>query len=371
MLISQKTTIENQTVARNVVSIVAFCFCVIVSLGNESAIGQQLFLRDQAKISGSIVRLGDLADVVGGSLAQKSQLRSLELFPMSDGLREISAHQVREELSQMGLDLLYWRMAGANRVSIRSDNGQATDFVKSSTIQSLRSDPTGKNVSRRDSSLPVLRPSEQRTLIGNEQIRLASFQAGDNTSGNNANSNSPSPGTEDQTTDQSPNAWTVKQNLSRGQIIGLDDLQPVYIATRLPSNLVTDSRELIGMSVRSQIASSRPIVSSMVEPVLYVQRGKEVKIFSRVEGIEVSTTGRSLADGGIGQIVTVESLVGKKKFIGRVIDFQVVQITGPPQAESSQVAGTPNLAVNPRANANSRSNRNPVSGTRLPRNSLR
>jgi len=299
--------------------------------------GQEIHLLPKGNPRTAIVRLGDVAEIHGGSQQQRRALEQLELFPQSSARSWVTASEIQEELTAQGWNLLQWRVTGANRVQLSPASdlqilerrtragslGPARPLVENSRDSAGGSQPlrpvTTPLTSHR---LPTTPPSMQQTGVIQAQW-LAQATDSDNHSYPQAGPAQPSTG--------QVMVWTTSRDLSRGQILTTGDLEPLLMTRRIPNGAVTDAQQIVGMAVRQSLVAGQPIVSQMLEPVKYVQRGKEVRLVSRIGEIEVSTTARCLADGGWGQVVAVESLDRKRQYFGQVIGFQVVQVANPEQ----------------------------------------
>lgn len=319
---------------------------VFATFVSSQLVAQQIFIREQVTLDRSIIRLQDIADVVGGSLAEKSDLQSLELFPASSAHHTISSQDIAEALAASGVNLLHWRLAGSSRVEILAG--------PTSQPRSLRhrANEAYANPNSLSTKSPRLLPAQQKTRINHTELSApVSFQDNRLTPQNSATASS----------NNTIQGWALKQDLERGQIIGPQDLVPVSVSENRVNHLQGDSTQIVGMSLRQSLKSGQAITTPMLEVAKYVFRGKEVKLISRVGEIEVSTVARCQSDAGLGQIVAVESLDRQRRYIGQVIDFAVVRIVDPSLVANESTA----TQLPPQATHNAAQNR------RLPSNTLR
>lgn len=300
-----------------ILAILSFVW-VAPSLG----LADQIFLRKEAKVAGSIVRLGDVAEIVGGSLAEKSKLNKLELFPVDPQASVLTAAQIREELTLAGVDLLRWRLSGASTVALQSS-------TPSSSLPTLATRAFQANRLR---SQAPMHPAQQ---FNRHSARQVSYTAP--TQVTDLTASPVGSGVQGMETSQSPGAgeemvsgWTVRRTLDRNAQIGPMDLEPIQVPARQSRNLVTDPELLIGKVARNRLVSGQPIHENSIEEKKLVQRNKQVRIVSKVGILEVSTVGRCLADGGLGQVVPVETFEKRKPFYGTVTGYQEVTISEEP-----------------------------------------
>jgi flagella basal body P-ring formation protein FlgA len=80
----------------------------------------------------------------------------------------------------------------------------------------------------------------------------------------------------------------------------------------------------------------------MLRTPLMVHRGEIVTVYARSGGVSVRTTARVREDGGMGDLVSVESLTERKGFIARVCGIRELEVFArAAQAESAAKAPVP------------------------------
>jgi len=300
------------------------CGSVFISFLSLSVLSaQEIYLLPKASVTGGVVRLGDVAEVQGGNAAERSALQDLALRPYSPDQPALSAREIREVLLADGWNLLYWQVTGASQVTLQPTAGDGTQGRRavgpnsSANLSSRRlaATPIGTR-------FPPTPPAAQRTGIVQAQWREALLEetAPATMSGPQVATPSPARNT------PSSQVWALKQDMSRGQLITAEDLEWITLPRAAPVGAVIDREQIVGQVLRSSLPAGRPIVSQNLESIKHVQRGKEVKLLSRVGGLEVSTTARAQADGTLGQTVTIESLDRKRQYIGQVVGFNTVQV---------------------------------------------
>ncbi len=295
--------------------------------GLTSLAAQEVHLLPHAEVAGGIVRLGDVAEIQGGTAADRSALQDLALRPFSADQPTLGAREVREALLADGWNLLYWQVTGANQIQLRSATASPQ-----ATRRPLRQDASVRNsrlaVTPAGTRFPPTPPAAQRTGIVQAQWRETlldeSADAGQATSAWAAPvANTPARPARTTPTSQ---VWAFKQDMSRGQVISANDLEWITLPRSTPLGAVTDQEQIVGQVLRTSLPAGRPILSQYLEAIKHVQRGKEVKLLSRLGGIEVSTTARAQADGTLGQTITIESLDRKRQYFGQVIGFNTVEV---------------------------------------------
>src|SRR5262245_48497340 len=79
----------------------------IACFGAAACLGAEVRLRDACQSAGGVVRLGDVADVLGNNEKERTQLASLELFPAPPAgrLRYVTSRDVEQLLTLRGFSL--------------------------------------------------------------------------------------------------------------------------------------------------------------------------------------------------------------------------------------------------------------------------
>lgn len=303
---------------------------ILTFVGLWSPVGdaQEIHLFPEADVTDGIVRLGDIAEISGGSYEEREALAALELRPYAASQPVLKAQEIREEIHQAGWNLLYWRVTGASDVHFR---GRTAASLGRRQLEVHRL-PTTNAPIRMTQKLPTTHPNTQRTGVVRAQwqeLDLGAFEPVPQTlASTTAASTTAAPTTAAPVTAAPTTARVLvfKQSMHRGQIITADDLEWIDWDRRVPPGYLQDVSQAIGKVVRTPAAARQPVLLPALEEIKYVQRGKEVKLVSRVGMIEVSTVGRALSDGVMDGTVTVESLDRQRRFIGRVVGFAEVQV---------------------------------------------
>jgi flagella basal body P-ring formation protein FlgA len=101
----------------------------------------------------------------------------------------------------------------------------------------------------------------------------------------------------------------LAQRLYTDDIIGKRDIvwKSMRIS-RLDPRTVLNSEKLIGMSPRRPIVAGRPIVTTEIQPPTLVRRGKRVTILLNTAHMRLTTLGKSLENGGKGDVVRIQNI---------------------------------------------------------------
>jgi flagella basal body P-ring formation protein FlgA len=98
----------------------------------------------------------------------------------------------------------------------------------------------------------------------------------------------------------------LNRDMAAGEQIGPDDI----VLTRVPKSrvmrgAVTDSGVIVGMIARRQLNAGTGLRDADLQKPIAVKKGETVTIVYRAPGVELSTRGQAMADGGIGDTIAV------------------------------------------------------------------
>jgi flagellar basal body P-ring formation protein FlgA len=98
----------------------------------------------------------------------------------------------------------------------------------------------------------------------------------------------------------------LTQRMSAGDKISGDDIQWVRVpATRVSQNIIDNANDLIGFTPRRGIRPGELIRRSDVEPPRLVEKGAIVSITYVIANMSLSSRGRALEDGALGETIRV------------------------------------------------------------------
>ena len=119
----------------------------------------------------------------------------------------------------------------------------------------------------------------------------------------------------------------ASRNLSKGEIIGQDDLFLRRKNTSKRSTTVlTDMRKALGLMAKHNIRKNTFIKEWMVERPPVVNKGDVVTILAELEGLRVTVPGRTLEKGHLGESIRVQNVMSLKKIYARVINSTIVRV---------------------------------------------
>ncbi|MFV1968446.1 MAG: hypothetical protein ACC628_23725, partial [Pirellulaceae bacterium] len=125
-------------------------FFAVVMASSLSADAAEIQLKADAQARGTIIRLGDVAEIYDSDTQRRAALRRMELFPAPGRnlSRVLRQREIRELLQLNGFDVMNVTMSGALATRIRA-NDTATVVPRKQTVQeTLRIVVTRRAVNR-------------------------------------------------------------------------------------------------------------------------------------------------------------------------------------------------------------------------------
>jgi flagella basal body P-ring formation protein FlgA len=128
-----------------------------------------------------------------------------------------------------------------------------------------------------------------------------------------------------------PRPWVVTAAgpLRRGRNLEASDLEMRPLeqeVDELESFFFTDVQQALGLRVTQAVTSGQPLRRSHTAPPMVIDRHAGVEVLVRSGLIEITTQGRSLDAGGLGDIIAVEILPQKHRLMARVLDSHRVEV---------------------------------------------
>jgi flagella basal body P-ring formation protein FlgA len=313
-----------------------------------SAPAANILLRAQATHNGSVVYLGDVADV---SAADEAEMQDLLTTPLiaspAEGTQQfLDATRVRDLLASRGVDVTTLSIRGARTVEV----GKAVAAQKIAVVQPA---PT---------PLPLVTAEEsQEAVIGAIKQHLI------NATGNQGWEIKVDLNSEElaklaplgielkATAGRSP--WTGTQRfavarigvpgsvpvlahvermsyvvvalrpIQQGNLVGAADVELRLQPGKLSANSAQSIDQIVGKEALRSLKADEVVETNFVRAPLQVQRGETVKVFARTAGVTVSTYAVVQQNGSLGDLVQVQTLDKKDRFIARVSGWKQLEVT--------------------------------------------
>ena len=137
--------------------------------------------------------------------------------------------------------------------------------------------------------------------------------------------------------------------MPKGAIVRASDIELQRLApgTSAPGSFQTPE-EVVGKEAVKAIAPGQTLDANYVRPQVLVHAGEVVTVYGRNAGILVRMPARARENGAQGELVTVESLLDRKRLLARVCGLQEVEVFGGAATTSPSVLATDRGARSPR-----------------------
>lgn len=268
-----------------------------------SADGAEIELRGDAVVSGTVVRLGDVARIRHEQAALVAEWESLPLFPAPAIGRKRLVKQ--QELSQLlafsDERLADCRIVGASAVQIHSlSEGATSSQAAVHAANRPASAAAQATAAQTGHASAVAKPHTASPIaaVGNLPVSTSEMTV-----------------------------VVALRRLDRGDHIRREDVALRQVSAELVAGgSISDLSAVVGREATQAINPSAAISAKMVQMPRLVRRGETVTIRSIAAGIRVSTSGKALEDGSEGALVQVDLDDTHERIAARVVGMQQVEV---------------------------------------------
>lgn len=287
-------------------------------------------IKDQAKVEGYKVILGDIAKISGNNAHSLSRI-VIALFPPDQGRLNLSRRYIKDKIEHRYKDKV--RIDGADKVSItRSYVNISRERLKDIfTKELLTKNPwphKGKiKITNFSAPMTVKIPQEMSKTYCVKFPNRSRFIGPTSAFIIFGKVNSKRKVIHTSAfISFSTEIPVASHTIRRGCIITSDDLKMKYLdISRLPV-LVMDTKDCIGMRAKTYIKKDRPILAANIEKPPAISRGQVVLIEAQGNNIVVSDKGVALRDGYIKQTIPVKNLTSGRQILGMVVGSSRVRV---------------------------------------------
>jgi len=326
---------------------------VLLTLSTAAAVAAaEVQLRSDCHTDKALVTLGDVADVRAADPQQAARLATVELLaaPPAGQTRTVDLPQLRQLLELRGIDLSRVRLSGASRVRV-------TSVQSSSPMPAVARPITESSLRQRNERVGQAVGDYLRRFVDAKArwqvaVRLTAGEAERVPQAGQMmvveGGREPFTGlqqfvvavrTADGTVQVPVRAEVTLPEqvvvavrpIARGSVVRAGDVQlaPAPLGTRM-EQVVFDAAEVIGKEATRALATDTPIETNSIRSPLLVRRRDVVTVFAYAGSLRISTNAVALQDGGQGDLVTVESMLGetrdRPKYVARVVGVQEVEV---------------------------------------------
>ncbi len=117
------------------------------------------------------------------------------------------------------------------------------------------------------------------------------------------------------------------RTLKRDEVASENDIKIIRKdISRLPLNIVSDAKEVIGKRLKHSVRSGEYLRENMFENVPVVNKGDQVVIVAESGAFRVTAIGKTLEKGCSGDIIRVKNSMSKKIISAQIIDASTVRV---------------------------------------------
>jgi flagella basal body P-ring formation protein FlgA len=332
---------------RNVLLIAAL---LSITLSARSA---EIVLREHATPQGPVVRLSDLAEITDADLATVEHLAATPLMPApSVGTSQfIRIAELRDLLMARGLDVRSLKLAGADVVTISPPSATTPTPSKTNKLR-VAADPATANPEAFNATVEKLTAAITAylrkqsghdlwnvRLDADDDVIAAYQQSGQQAvvSGGKA----PWTGRQRFAVSTGPETPAVlayarierlemaaflTRSIERGELVRRADVELRPYAGALPRMAVVLLDEVVGKEAVQGIRADSLLLANQIRSPYLVRRGERVSVVARSGGITVRTYALVQQDGGLGDLVAVQTLETKERYSARVSGLRELEV---------------------------------------------
>ena len=317
----------------------------------------ELQLRAECRAAKGLVTLGDIAEVFTQDAAEADGLRQIDLMPAPPPgeSRTLRLREIQDLLSVRGINLAKHRFSGASQVALSSEATARTQAAAPDRpVAIARFENLAKTAIARYLKGRAGDGVEMDVTLSDEQARAISQASGELHVEGGASPwhgkqqfliTAPSASGPQRVAIEAlvklpPSIVVATATLPRGTILRASDvrLQPGKPAEG-KAQVYQTLDDVIGKETTRPIAPDQILDDQIVRRPVLVKRGEIVTVHARSGALDVRTTARARDDGGVGDVITVESISDRSSYFARVRSAQECDVDiAKPASVSNQPA---------------------------------
>jgi flagella basal body P-ring formation protein FlgA len=338
--------------------------CISTAFTTNAA---EIVLREHATPQGPIVRLSDLAEITGADAATIERLAAIPLMPApSVGTSQfIRVAELRDLLTARGLDVRSLKLAGAEVVTIGPPAATPPATPTKPNKRRVAADPAIIEATVEQLTAEITAYLRKQSghdlwnvkLDADNDVLAAYQQAGRQTviSGGKA----PWTGRQRFTVLVGPETPAVlayarierlemaaflTRSIERGELVRRADVELRPYAGALPRLAVVSLDEVVGKEAVQGIRADSLLLANQIRSPYLVRRGERVSVSARTGGITVRTYALVQQDGGLGDLVAVQTIETKERYSARVSGLRELEVfAAGPSAGDVAAATSPGI----------------------------
>ncbi len=337
-------------------SLLSIVFCICSGLEAHAEI---LRLKATAVVDGTVIRIGDIADVLNADAEQIARMEAMVIQPAPPKGRTqvITISQIRSRLQALGVNLGNLELTGKSQIRVSSKQTdqvlqqrlpaskqevkRAEEKVRQalvSWVKRLFSDTSLLDVIVRihsddvslilESNADSYRFPELSQLAGTEQdVSLKLIDS----------NGAPRQARVSCRFQKIPEILAAKYTLNKGTVVRADDL--IWVKPDKNQTGISDPRLVIGRELTRTVHQSHTMRSQDLIQVPLIRKGAIVTVSARRGGITVRREMRARSDGGLGDSVSLIALEGRDRLTATVSGYNQAEVNYRPANEVQSNSG--------------------------------
>ena len=111
-----------------------------------------------------------------------------------------------------------------------------------------------------------------------------------------------------------------------GSVVRETDLRLVPVTELPAADVLRRLEDAAGLEAQRTLYSKRPVRARDIGPITLVRRNARIEVRFRRGPIELTTIGRALEAGGLGEMIRVMNLDSRRTVYGRIVGPEVVDV---------------------------------------------
>jgi flagella basal body P-ring formation protein FlgA len=319
-----------------------------------SAAGVEIKLREQVALTGSVVRLGDVAELSDEDAARTQELAAIMLFPTpAPGTRQyLGAAQMRDILAANGVNVGDLKFSGAAAASLSAPavdaapTGDAAATASPETAVDAASKPDREAVVAHITAA-IVRHLDEKTghdlwdvkLDADAEVLDMYWKFGPALTV--AGGREPWSGRmhfeiRGAQAPQAVRAYARVQRLemtvfaarsiAAGDFIRATDVVMRPAPAPLPAHAARSVDQVVGKEAVRVVREGAILLTANLKAPLMVRQGERVSIKARAAGVVVRTYATAQQNGCMGDLVQVQALEGKERYAARVSGLRELEL---------------------------------------------
>ena len=341
---------------------------LLALLAASPALATEVVLRNRVEARGSVVLLGDVAEIKTDDETLRSQLAAMPLIPTpAAGTQQyLRLAEIRDLVASRGVDVRDMRFGGTVVVAVTPEPvaGAATTPERRPPVRpAIRTEQEIQLAAERLNAA-VKQYVQQQTghelwnvkVEGDSKLVDFTERLGDSIrlSGGEA----PWTGRQRLTllgpagepltlvyarVERLEMAVFAIQPVKRGDLIRRSDVELRPHLGALPSQSALSLDAVVGHEAVQGIRPDSIVQTNQLRTPVIVRRNERVSVRARAAGVSVQTYAMAQQDGGMGDLVMVQSLASKERYAARVIGVRELEIFTA-GASAAEIAASPTPA---------------------------